>query len=313
HVIIGGALGKGIVWRLLGQRYGFKPLANYRRGFKCICRKGAFLKTLRAYCAAYETRLPEFVPVSYLFYPKNMLQSELEGFANDYYSRGEEEDNVWILKPTKGSKGRDIVCMNDFNQILSFLEEQRLASGPVADCWVVQKYIERPLLLPGDRKFDMRCWVLLNHNYDIYIYTEGVFRTCSVPFSLDDLSDQFAHLSNHCIQEHHPAYGTWDHEPTNELFYAGFDRFLRESGAAARGVTLRRYILPQVEYIAVHTLLTPASRAAGRAPHTAFNLFGFDFMLDARHKVWLIEVNSSPAVAADLNARLCADLVELTV
>lgn len=45
---------------------------------------------------------------------------------------------------------------------------------------VIQKYIERPLLIPdNNRKFDIRLWVILDHLYNIYIYKEGVVRTCS--------------------------------------------------------------------------------------------------------------------------------------
>lgn len=66
--------------------------------------------------------------------------------------------------------------------------------------WVVQRYLDRPLLLRGGRKFDMRLWVLLDHNYHMYLYRQGVLRTGSVPFSMDNLDDRFVHLSNHCIQ-----------------------------------------------------------------------------------------------------------------
>ena len=38
-------------------------------------------------------------------------------------------------------------------------------------------------------------------------------------------------------------------------------------------------------------------------------MFGFDLMVDDNNKVWLIEVNSSPAVADELNTKLAADLV----
>jgi hypothetical protein len=75
------------------------------------------------------------------------------------------------------------------------------AASAMLGRWVLQKYIERPLLLRGRRKFDMRAWVLVTADYDVLLYREGVLRTGSVPFSLDNLSDTFVHLTNHCIQE----------------------------------------------------------------------------------------------------------------
>jgi hypothetical protein len=40
------------------------------------------------------------------------------------------------------------------------------------------------------RKFDLRCWVLLDAEYNVHLYREGVLRTGAVPFSLDDLGDK---------------------------------------------------------------------------------------------------------------------------
>ena len=61
------------------------------------------------------------------------------------------------------------------------------------------RYLERPLTVVGNRKFDIRAWVLLTADYRICMYREGVLRTAAVPYSLDDLSDESVHLSNHCI------------------------------------------------------------------------------------------------------------------
>ncbi len=42
-------------------------------------------------------------------------------------------------------------------------------------------------------------------------------------------------------------------------------------------------------------------------------VFGFDFMLDADFRVWLIEVNGSPAVAQKLLPDFTRDLVRLVI
>lgn len=57
---------------------------------------------------------------------------------------------------------------------------------PAGD-WIVQKYIERPLLIAGDRKFDMRMFVLLMTDDDgteAYLYHDVLARCASRPYSL---------------------------------------------------------------------------------------------------------------------------------
>jgi len=63
--------------------------------------------------------------------------------------------------------------------------------------WVVQKYIERPLLLNG-RKFDIRIWVIVTEDLKIYFYKQGYLRTSSGTFDLTD-KNNFVHLTNHCF------------------------------------------------------------------------------------------------------------------
>lgn len=47
--------------------------------------------------------------------------------------------------------------------------------------YVVQKYIERPLLIKG-RKFDIRVWALVTHNRELFFFQEGYIRLTSEQF-----------------------------------------------------------------------------------------------------------------------------------
>ena len=71
------------------------------------------------------------------------------------------------------------------------------STGNIA--WVVQQYIKEPMLLSGSRKFDIRMWVLVDADFNVYIHKEGVLRTTSVPYTIapETLNDDFVHLSNH--------------------------------------------------------------------------------------------------------------------
>lgn len=47
-----------------------------------------------------------------------------------------------------------------------------------ASSFVVQKYLERPMLING-RKFDIRVWVLISQEAKLYFFREGYLRTSS--------------------------------------------------------------------------------------------------------------------------------------
>ena len=91
--------------------------------------------------------------------------------------------------------------------------------------FIIQKYIERPLLV-NKRKFDIRVWVALTQDMDVYFFREGYLRTSSQPYSMDaqNLDDDFVHLTNNAVQKNSPEYGC--HEDGNQLSFPDFKRLL---------------------------------------------------------------------------------------
>ena len=77
------------------------------------------------------------------------------------------------------------------------------------DVFVIQKYIERPLLI-FERKFDIRVWVLITHEHKCYLFKEGYIRTSSYKYNCEQAADDenmAVHLTNNAIQKYDSNYG----------------------------------------------------------------------------------------------------------
>jgi hypothetical protein len=73
------------------------------------------------------------------------------------------------------------------------------------------------------RIFIFRSWVLLDHQYNIFLFKESVLRTSSDTYLPGDFSAKTSHLTNHCLQEElSPNYGKY--EDGNEMFFEEFDK-----------------------------------------------------------------------------------------
>ena len=78
---------------------------------------------------------------------------------------------------------------------------------------VVQKYIERPLLV-NNRKFDIRQWVLVTswEPLDAFVFETAYLKFCSCDYSLDEFSDVYRHLSNYSINKKNQDNAEGGHE-----------------------------------------------------------------------------------------------------
>uniref|UniRef100_A0A2K6V145 Tubulin--tyrosine ligase n=1 Tax=Saimiri boliviensis boliviensis TaxID=39432 RepID=A0A2K6V145_SAIBB len=303
-----------------GHEPGLVQLVNYYRGADKLCRKASLVKLIKTSPELAESCT--WFPESYVIYPTNLKTpvapaqngiqplinnsrtDEREFFLSSYNRKKEDgEGNVWIAKSSAGAKGEGILISSEASELLDFIDNQ----GQVH---VIQKYLEHPLLLePGHRKFDIRSWVLVDHQYNIYLYREGVLRTASEPYHVDNFQDKTCHLTNHCIQkEYSKNYGKY--EEGNEMFFKEFNQYL----TSALNITLESTILLQIKHIIRNCLLSVEPAISTKhLPYQSFQLFGFDFMVDEELKVWLIEVNGAPACAQKLYAELCQGIVDIAI
>ena len=77
--------------------------------------------------------------------------------------------------------------------------------------YIIQKYIERPLLI-NKRKFDIRCFALItsiNGLIKAYFYRDGYLRTSSKKFTTENLN-KAVHLTNEAIQIKYNDFGKFE-------------------------------------------------------------------------------------------------------
>jgi len=201
--------------------------------------------------------------------------------------------NVWIMKPVLGLRGRGITVENELDQMFRNATQ---SNGAVKATFVVQKYIENPLLVGGLRKHDMRQWVLVTsvNPLIIWFFSECYVKVAASEYSLDDFSDKFKHLTHTVIMCNHPDYNPDDEYWRCQWDQATYRKLLRDKFGYDAWA---EKILPAMRRIVVTSLLcVQEAFAKPMSSRCCFQLFGYDFFVDADLNVWLLEVNDIPSL-----------------
>ena len=84
---------------------------------------------------------------------------------------------------------------------------------------IIQKYIEKPLCY-NSRKCDMRLWVLLTWEFNLYLFKEGHFKATSLPYDVNS-QDSYVHLTNYSVQKYNENFAKY--ETGNEISFQDFE------------------------------------------------------------------------------------------
>ncbi|XP_064553935.1 tubulin glycylase 3A [Drosophila montana] len=212
--------------------------------------------------------------------------------------------NLWIVKPANKCRGRGILLMDNLKKILGVVNPSIASKSR----YVVQKYIERPLIV-FQTKFDIRQWFLITNTQPlvVWFYRESYLRFSSQEYSLSNHHES-VHLTNYAIQKKYTNGKRDKRLPSENMWDCySFQAYLRQIGKS--NMWLER-IYPGMRKAIVGTMLA-SQENMDRRPNT-FELFGADFMICENFYPWLIEINSSPDLGAttSVTARMCPKCLE---
>eukprot|EP01031_Cornospumella_fuschlensis_P028893 gene28893-34867_t len=239
---------------------------------------------------------------------------------------------VWIVKPVGSSCGEGIKVVWGIKSVLETIlpdKNKDRKQSPVVR-YVVQKYIERPLLLHR-RKFDIRQWVLITQlsPLTVYGFSEPYIRLASQPYASssgsrgDEFGNPLVHLTNHSIQKSalsSELTATTSTSTDDRGLHDDEDCLLKDQGYMMRLEDFRAYlntcfpptkgddpsscdiyatdILPQIQQVVVAGIYSVRDQL--QPSPNAFEWLGVDLMIEEEKeglRVRLIEINTSPDIS----------------
>lgn len=215
--------------------------------------------------------------------------------------------NIWIVKPGGKSRGRDIFLHSGFEEI-----KRRIN---VKQSWIIQKYIENPLLI-HNRKFDIRQWVLITSFSPliVWFYDDCYLRFSAESYDIDAIDNKFSHLTNNSVVKYSENF-------TDDSEFAGCmwsSSQFRDFILSLTGENLfPTQIHPKIQEIVLSALKSVQNYVHHR--ENSFELLGFDLMVDRDLQPWLLEANTSPAmdystvVTEEMVKRVLEDTVKVVV
>ena len=274
---------------------------NHLENNREITTKTGLIRSLRSFYQTNEGAIKagyqvhDTIPTSFIITAQledleyRLLQTRFIDIENGYCSKEKLpakhcEKNMWLIKPAALNQGRGIEICRTLKEITTSLRTK-----PMHSVWLVQKYVEKPLLFKS-RKFDIRIWAVATGKHDFFYYKHGYLRTSSSEYDPQGL-DNFIHLTNNCLQKHGENYGA--HEKGNTLSFQSFQEYLDQEFPKFH-INFWTHLLPRMKDLMIDSYISAKKIMHKGKRNKVFELFGYDFLIDEDFRVWLLEVNTNP-------------------
>ena len=247
------------------------------------------------------------------------------------------EFNYWIVKPPDLFQGMGIKVFKDFKEIKihcqnlftgiekvtaeqeDYCKRHNIELKPTihkSEFILIQKYLDSPLLYYG-RKFDIRCYVLVDYCFNVYMCREGHLKACSQKYDLNDLNI-FTHITNYSLQKRCKDFSKY--EQGNEISFKKFIELLdNTSKIKGRGKKIFNKIYSKMKEEIQISMNAVGRRLKGVPKVLSFQIFGYDFIIDKEYNPWILEINDNPGLEisseliSHLIPRMVDDALRLTI
>ena len=285
------------------------------------------------------------------WYDKNFenINNQIIYFNKNFIS----DKNYWILKPTDMYQGKYIEISNSFDdiyrkcfkmfrgvnsnlskEIMEIEEENQKNENNISTnintkkkpnikksnesrmyCCndiIIQKYLDNPLLYKK-RKFDIRCFVLLDSNLNLYYCKEGHLKGSSELYNVEN-SNKFIHITNYSFQKKTSNFEKYEYG--NEISYEAFKQFLKEEGFPPDKFNA---MIEDMKFLIKISFKSVSKKIYKTNDVLCFELFGYDFIIDNEFKPWILEINNNPGlgisspVIQKIIPRMIDDAFRLTI
>lgn len=216
-------------------------------------------------------------------------------------------NNLWLFKPSNLCAGNGIKILNTWESIESVANAQ-------IENFVLQKYIEKPLLI-HKTKFDIRYFFLLiirDGFLQLWDFPICYLRFSSEEFNLNDLREKI-HLTNHSIQMKYKNGIRSEKLPQHNMW--NLTEFREYLESINEGDKWKSKIYPAIKKNLIGICMLGMENIDFKP--NRFQIFGADFLITDDFFVYLLEVNGKPAihtnptvVTKDIFRQVCEDSIK---
>ncbi|HET9843625.1 MAG TPA: hypothetical protein VFP93_03085, partial [Gammaproteobacteria bacterium] len=197
----------------------------------------------------------------------------------------QKQQTPWILKPAFLNNGDYIYIFENLAQLRAHYSNPARLSG----MHVLQKYIINPHLWEGS-KYTFRLPVIATNYAGVFLYQHGYINISPLSYSLDFKPElKRKHITNYVIEG---KISGIQQEATFSV--PNFSRIFSQMVAIVQAV-FQAVLAVFPRYLQINNT-------------QIFEIFGFDFLLDANNKLWLLEINQGPDFPLDTDHPLYKNL-----